>query len=63
VEWETILVKETFEKILKLITSKTERTKRLRQSSPFAGILSNIERARICESFAIGACNPIGRHA
>jgi len=53
-EWEKIVSHESLEKILELLVSPNEKAGRLRQSSPFAGILSNKDRTKIYESFTIG---------
>ena len=50
-EWERILNTKTREEILVLIASDSEESIRLRSSSPFTGILSEDERARIFESY------------
>jgi len=50
-EWEKIL-EDTMEEILAFMVSPTERARRLRQSSPFCGILTPRERWKIYESFA-----------
>ena len=48
-EWEHILNTETHEQILALLESDSEESVRLRSSSPFTGILSEHERAKIFE--------------
>ena len=50
-EWERILNTKTREEILVLIASDSEESIRLRSSSPFTGILSEDERAKIFESY------------
>ena len=50
-EWEKIL-EDSMEEILAFMVSPTERARRLRQSSPFSGILTPQERWKIYESFA-----------
>jgi len=45
------LLKQPWERIAALITEPSESGARLRQSSPFAGILTNQERWRIYEAF------------
>jgi hypothetical protein len=49
-EWQSLL-KQPWQHIAALITEPSERAARLRQSSPFAGVLSNEERRRIYEAF------------
>ena len=49
-EWKKLL-KQPWPRIAAVITEPSERAARLRQSSPFAGVLSNEERRRIYEAF------------
>lgn len=49
-EWHEIL-NQPWHDIAALITEPSENAARLRQSSPFAGILTNQERRRIYEAF------------
>jgi hypothetical protein len=49
-EWQALL-KEPWPAVASFITESSERATRLRQSSPFAGVLSNAERWRIHEAF------------
>ena len=49
-EWQELL-KQPWERVAALITEPSERAARLRQSSPFAGVLTNGERWRIHETF------------
>ena len=49
-EWQAIL-DGTVEGIIEILTATDERAIRLRQSSPFAGILSNQERNGILRAF------------
>lgn len=49
-EWQALL-KKPWPTIAAFITDSGERATRLRQSSPFAGVLSNEERWRIHEAF------------
>ena len=49
-EWREIL-NQPWQNVAALITEPSENAARLRQSSPFAGILSNQERWRIYEAF------------
>jgi hypothetical protein len=50
VEWRQIL-KRPWPQIAALITEQGENAARLRQSSPFAGVLSAAERKRIYDAF------------
>jgi hypothetical protein len=50
-EWERIL-DEPLEAITRLLTDRSERATQLRQSSPFAGILTDAERSTIYESYS-----------
>jgi len=50
-EWRSLLLGSRVE-LLALLVERSERADRLRQSSPFAGVLSPLERRRIYESFA-----------
>lgn len=49
-EWNELLSKPT-STLAGLITEMSERAARLRQSSPFAGVLTPLERKRIYEAF------------
>lgn len=49
-EWRTIL-KRPWPEIAALITDPGESAARLRQSSPFAGVLTAFERRRVYEAF------------
>jgi hypothetical protein len=49
-EWIEVL-KQPWSRVAALITEPSERAARLRQSSPFAGVLSKEERRRIYEAF------------
>jgi hypothetical protein len=51
-EWRQILLSEPLELVLSLLEEDSERADRLRQSSPFTGILSPEERAEIFRSYA-----------
>ena len=51
-EWSDILLKESPKKIAGLLRARSEKAKRLRQSSPFAGIIPNNVRNQIIESFS-----------
>ena len=50
-EWQEILAHWPLERILDLLTSSDENTRRLRQSSPFCGILSREERQAILKDY------------
>jgi hypothetical protein len=49
-EWQEVL-KQPWPHIAAIITEPSERGARVRQSSPFAGVLTNAERWRIYEAF------------
>jgi hypothetical protein len=49
-EWKQIL-QRPWPEIAALITEPSEEGARLRQSSPFAGVLTSVERKRIYEAF------------
>lgn len=46
-EWQNVLKTHTPEEICKIITEDTDEGQRLRSSSPFAGVLSEVEREKI----------------
>lgn len=50
-EWQEILTTWSFEKILALLTSSEQEPTRLRQSSPFCGILTQQERMKIFQEY------------
>ena len=50
-EWQEILSRWPLERILDLLASSDENTRRLRQSSPFCGILSPEERLAIFKEY------------
>lgn len=50
-EWQQILA-GPFEHITLLLVERSERATRLRQSSPFAGLLTDAERRTIYESYS-----------
>jgi uncharacterized NAD(P)/FAD-binding protein YdhS len=50
-EWVGILDQKPVNEILELLTDPGEEAMRLRQSSPFAGILSEAERRRVFNRF------------
>ena len=51
IEWQEILENWPLEKVLGLLTSFDEEARRLRQSSPFYGILSQEERLAIFKEY------------
>lgn len=52
-EWKDILSHNTMEEILSILESNSEEAIRLRSSSPFSGILSEVERKLIFDSFKL----------
>jgi hypothetical protein len=48
-EWLDLLNTSSLEEILELLVDQGENARRLRQSTPFAGILTQEERRRIVE--------------
>jgi hypothetical protein len=50
-EWQDCLARLSFEDLLALLTSGDERARRLRQSSPFCGILSPEERLEVFKEY------------
>ena len=59
-EWGEIL-DGTAEQVARLLTERSERASRLRQSSPFTGILTEAERRVIYESYSTRAYHPRGQ--
>jgi hypothetical protein len=57
-EWEHILDAAPVDEVVALLIERSERATRLRQSSPFAGILTEAERRTIYESYATRAHHP-----
>ena len=55
-EWQELLENQSLEQVLEFMVSDSERARRLRQSSPFAGILTPQERWRIYETYRPGTC-------
>jgi hypothetical protein len=53
-EWQELLENKSLEEFLEFIVSDSERARRMRQSSPFAGIISPQERWRIYEAYRLG---------
>ncbi|HJU15420.1 MAG TPA: hypothetical protein VJ770_03035 [Stellaceae bacterium] len=56
-EWEQIL-SGPIDQIAQFLTERSGRATRLRQSSPFAGVLSEAERQAIYESFSTRTYHP-----
>jgi len=56
-EWEQIL-SGPISKVTQFLTEQSERATRLRQSSPFAGILTEAERRAIYESYSTRTYHP-----
>ena len=52
-EWENI-IDSGLNNVIRIITANTEESARLRQSTPFTGILTPKERKNIYESFTVG---------
>jgi hypothetical protein len=48
-EWLDLLKSSSLEQVLELLVDDSENARRLRQSTPFAGILTQEERCRILE--------------
>jgi hypothetical protein len=58
-EWEQIL-NSPVNQVVQFLAERSERATRLRQSSPFAGILSEAERRTIYESYSTRTYHPRG---
>jgi len=56
-EWEQILGGPV-NQVAQFVTERSERATRLRQSSPFAGILTEAERQAIYESYSTRTYHP-----
>lgn len=56
-EWETILSSPA-DQVAGFLTERSEKATRLRQSSPFCGILSEDERRAIYESYSTRTYHP-----
>jgi hypothetical protein len=54
-EWQDILKNRPLEEVLEFMISTSEKARRLRQSSPFGGILTPQERWKIYEAYRPGA--------
>jgi hypothetical protein len=50
-EWQDLLDREPLDRILAILRSPTETARRLRQSSPFAGVLTAAERQAILSEY------------
>jgi hypothetical protein len=59
-EWEQILDYD-MDRIAALLSERSERASRLRQSSPFTGILTESERMAVYESYATRTCHSRGK--
>lgn len=57
VEWEQILSGPA-DQVTQFLTERSERATRLRQSSPFAGLLTEAERKAIYESYSARTYHP-----
>jgi hypothetical protein len=57
VEWEQIL-SGSVNQVAEFLAERSERATRLRQSSPFAGILTEAERRAIYESYSTRTYHP-----
>jgi hypothetical protein len=60
VEWERIL-RGRVDQVAEFLVERSERATRLRQSSPFAGILTDDERLAIYESHSTRTHHPRGQ--
>jgi hypothetical protein len=58
-EWEQILG-GPLGRVTEFLTDRSERAARLRQSSPFAGLLTEAEREAIYESYSARTYHPRG---
>jgi hypothetical protein len=54
-EWRTILEQDSIDRIVAVMTAKTQKATELRQASPFAGALSQEEIARTIQREKEGA--------
>jgi hypothetical protein len=59
VEWEQILSGDAHQ-VAQFLSEQSERANRLRQSSPFPGILTEAERRAIYESYSTRTYHPRG---
>jgi hypothetical protein len=60
VEWEEIL-RSPVDQVTAFLVERSERATRLRQSSPFCGILTEAERRAIYESYSTRTHHPRGQ--
>lgn len=60
VEWEQVL-NGPVDQVAKFLVERSEWATRLRQSSPFTGILTEAERLAIYESYSARTCHPGGK--
>jgi hypothetical protein len=58
-EWEHIM-SNPVDEVVAFLVERSERATRLRQSSPFCGILTEAERRAVYESYSARACHPRG---
>jgi hypothetical protein len=56
-EWEGIL-KRPADAVARFLTERSERATRLRQSSPFCGVLTDAERQAVYESYSTRTYHP-----
>lgn len=54
--WKQLLAKP-LEELLELMVQDTEQMRAMRQTAPFAGVLTPKERWAIYDAFATGACD------
>jgi hypothetical protein len=54
-EWRTIIEQDSIDRIVAVMTAKTQKATELRQASPFAGALSQEEVARTIQREKEGA--------
>jgi hypothetical protein len=59
-EWEQV-IRGPIHQVIALLIQPSERATRLRQSSPFCGILTDAERRAIYESYSARAYHPRGK--
>ena len=59
-EWEQILGGHV-DQVAQFLTERSEKATRLRQSSPFCGILTEAERLAIYESYSTRTYHPRGK--
>jgi hypothetical protein len=59
-EWEQV-IRGPIHQVIALLIQPSEKATRLRQSSPFCGILTDAERRAIYESYSARAYHPRGK--